>query len=147
MTAQEDPHPAPPVAGGQTERAEMSVWVEAWQMQCCGKPFTVGSRVSWTLRPADADYLENMLGAEAGGAIGATEDHHGADLDKVPATAGTVTAIAAVHCRYAPAPDRDERMLYPVASSGVQTAVQMADGWTADGDDLEFAGYLVRLAV
>ena len=25
------------------------VWVDAWQMQCCGDPFAVGSSVEWTL--------------------------------------------------------------------------------------------------
>jgi hypothetical protein len=61
-------------------------------------------------------------------------------------TTGTVTAISAVHCRYAPPSDEDERMLYPVCSSSVLTPAMQADGWTPDRDGLRFVGYLVRVA-
>jgi hypothetical protein len=125
----------------------MSVWVEGWQMQCCGKPFEVGSRVAWTLVPVDADFLGHMLGAGSSGTIDAAEEHHGGVPDDTPETAGTVRAIRAVQCRYAPVPGGDERMLAPVAASAVQTDVQAADGWLTDGDGLQFVGYLVRLAV
>lgn len=27
----------------------MTIWIGGWQMQCCGKPFRLGSRVAWTL--------------------------------------------------------------------------------------------------
>lgn len=33
------------------------VWVDAWQMQCCGDPFAVGSRVAWTLSEPDREWL------------------------------------------------------------------------------------------
>ena len=125
----------------------MIVWVDGWQMQCCGEPFSVGSRVSWTLCPTDTDYVDHMLGAEAGGAIDAAEEHHGGVREGTPETTGTVTAIAAVHCRYAPVPGKASRMLYPVASSGVQTAITTADGQIPDLPGLKFAGYLVHLAV
>jgi hypothetical protein len=88
-----------------------------------------------------------MLGADAGRAIDAAEEHHGGVPEGTPETTGIVTAIAAVHCRYAPAPDGNARMLYPVASSGVQTAISTADGWAPLRPALKFAGYLVRLAV
>ena len=125
----------------------MSVWVEGWQMQCCGKPFEVGSRVAWTLVPVGADFLGDMLGAGSRGTIDAAEEHHGAVPEDTPETTGTVRAISAVQCRYAPVPGGDERMLAAVASSAVQTAVQAADGWVPDRGGLQFAGYLVRLAV
>ena len=28
---------------------DMTVWVDSWQMQCCGEPFCRGSQVAWTL--------------------------------------------------------------------------------------------------
>jgi len=58
---------------------------------------------------------------------------------------GTVTHIAAVHCRYAPRPGSESRTIYPVAGSGVLTIIESADGWTADRGDERFAGYLVQL--
>jgi hypothetical protein len=27
----------------------MTVWVDSWQMRCCGEAFHVGSQVAWTL--------------------------------------------------------------------------------------------------
>ena len=121
----------------------MTVWVDAWQMQCCGEPFGVGSRVSWTLIDADAEWAERVVGA--GVAVDAAEEHHGGAPDGTPETAGTVTAVSAVHCRYAPAPDGDQCMLYPVSSSAVLTPVMSADGWALDRDGQQFAGYLVRI--
>ena len=35
----------------------LTVWVDSWQMQCCGEPFRVGSQVTWTLGAADQDWL------------------------------------------------------------------------------------------
>jgi hypothetical protein len=119
----------------------MTVWVDAWQMQCCGDDFSAGSRVSWTLADADADWLRAVLGDDI--AVDAAEEHHGGVPDGTPPTTATVTAIAAVHCRYAPGRGRDERTLAPVRASAVLTPVTSADGWTPDRDDLHFAGYLV----
>jgi hypothetical protein len=39
----------------QTLAVALVVWVDGWQMQCCGTPFAVGSQVAWTL--GEADYL------------------------------------------------------------------------------------------
>jgi hypothetical protein len=41
----------------------MTVWVDAWQLQCCGKPFGVGSRVSWTLAGRVPSWVIAALGA------------------------------------------------------------------------------------
>jgi hypothetical protein len=55
----------------------MTVWVEFWQMQCCGEPFRQGDRVAWTVRATDTDWLEVMLGTHAQPGVDAVEDHHG----------------------------------------------------------------------
>lgn len=43
----------------------MTVWVDFWQMQCCGEPFRTGDQVAWTVRATDPDWLEVMLGPQA----------------------------------------------------------------------------------
>jgi hypothetical protein len=123
----------------------MTVWVDSWQMQCCGEPFRLGSQVAWTLGGADPDWLEEMLGADAQQAVDAAEEHHGGVPEDTVPTPGTVTRIAAVHCRFAPTPGSDSPTSYPVPGSGVTTDVVSADGWTADRDDKLFVGYLVQL--
>jgi hypothetical protein len=123
----------------------MTVWVDSWQMQCCGEPFRLGSQVAWTLRGADPDWLEAVLGPDGQQTVDAAEEHHGGVPDDTVPTRGTVARVAAVHCRFAPGPGSDSRTSYPVPGSGVLTDVESADGWTADRGDGQFVGYLVEL--
>ncbi|WP_344975278.1 DUF6578 domain-containing protein [Streptosporangium fragile] len=122
------------------------VWVDGWQMECCGASFRVGSRIAWTLGPADADALTPVLGENTAATVDRVEDHHGDLPEDTPATEATVTAITAVHCRYAPRAHDDPRTLHPVNDSAVFSAVTHADGRTPDLGELQFVGYLVRLA-
>ena len=126
---------------------EIKVWMDDWQMQCCGEPFTVGDEVGWTLRDPDTEWLELVLGSELANAVDSAEEHHGGIEEGVTPTVGIVTSIHAVRCRYAPLPDEAETHLAPVAGSGTLDAVRSADGWTPDRRGLRFAGYLVQLEV
>lgn len=133
------------VSAGQTLAVALVVWVDGWQMQCCGTPFAVGSHVAWTLGEADRDWLKTLLSADVQRTIDMAEEHHGQLPDDTPETRATVTRIRAVHCRYASRPGHDPRTLYPVPGSGVLSDLESADGWTPDCGDAQFAGYLVDL--
>lgn len=119
----------------------MTVWVDSWQMQCCGDPFRRGSKVAWTLREVDPDWFAAMLGPFVRRNVEATEEHHGGVPEYTPPTTGTVARIAAVHCRYAPR-EGDPGPSYPVPGSGVLTEVESADGRIADRGEERFVGYL-----
>jgi hypothetical protein len=124
----------------------MTVWIDFWQMQCCGKPFALGTQVAWTLRALERDWIGEVLGPDAPLTADATEEHHGGvDGDTEP-TRGTVRRILAVHCRFAARPDSGSLTAYPVPGSGIWTDLKSADGWTADRGDQRFLGYLARLA-
>lgn len=125
----------------------IKVWVDDWQMQCCGEPFAIGDEVSWTLRDPDTEWLELVLGNDLAGSIDQAEEHHGGVGEDVTHTRGIVAAIHTVHCRYAPISGGADTALYPVAGSGVVDAVRSADGWIPDRGELKFAGYLVQLTV
>jgi hypothetical protein len=127
-----------------TDSVGLTVWVDGWQMQCCGEPFAVGSDISWTLGDADVDWLEAVLGSKAAEVDSAAE-HHGALPKDTPKTAATVSSISAVHCRYALDPGGDSKIRYPVRNSAVLTELPAADGWTPDRGDLQFTGYLVEI--
>lgn len=120
------------------------VWVDGWQMQCCGEPFTAGSSVSWTaVADSDTDWLVPVIGKAEAAAITHAEEHHSDGLDTV---AGAVRAIRAVHCKLAPKPGGNPQYNYPVEGSASILPVERADGWdTVDG--LDFRGYLVDLEV
>jgi hypothetical protein len=122
----------------------MTLWVDAWQVQCCGEPFRLGSPVAWTVREADRDWLQAVLGAEAAPGVDGAEEHHCGTPEGTEPTTGVVTRISAVHCRYAPRPG-DPRALYPVPGSGVLTDVDSADGRIVDRGEERFVGYVVRL--
>ena len=122
----------------------MTVWVDSWQMQCCGDPFGRGSTVAWTLRDADPDWFDAMLGPRVRRTADAAEEHHGRVPEDTPPTTGTVALIAAVHCRFA-SPGSDAGPSRPVPGSGVLTEVESADGWIADRGEERLVGYLVQL--
>lgn len=130
---------------GRLAPVEITVWVDSWQMQCCGDPFRRGARVSWTLLlEPDRDWLRDVLGQETADSVDAAEEHHGGVAEDANPIAGTVASIAAVHCRYAPRPGLGSG-LYPVPGSGVLTELDAADGWTPERPDQRFVGYLVRI--
>jgi hypothetical protein len=133
---------------GHTQRMRLVVWVDDWQMQCCGEPFHVGSEVAWTVSETGQtaqDRLESMLGANEHVKVDAAEEHHGGLPPDTPRTRGTVARIRACHCRYEPSPGEDPRVLYPVPGSGVVSDLESADGWTPDRGGAKFVGYLVDL--
>ena len=125
----------------------MTVWVDSWQVQCCGEPFHRGSQVAWTLGPADTVWLEEILSPHARQPVDAAEEHHGGLPEDAQATVGTVTGIAAVHCRFESSPGGGPPAFCAVRGSGVLTDIERADGWTLDRGEERFVGYLVRLDV
>lgn len=56
------------------DRRTVPVWVDEWQYACCGDPFTVGDRVTWTLGPADQAFLAPLLGPHLPGWAGTLPD-------------------------------------------------------------------------
>jgi hypothetical protein len=64
---------------GDTAQMSVWVWVEGWQMECCGESFRIGSTVSWTLTETDPELLETILGEERAAEIPFTEEHHGTE--------------------------------------------------------------------
>ena len=125
---------------GQTQGVESRIWVEAWQLQCCGDPFEVGQLVSWTVTSVvDREYLVNVIGEEAAAAVTDHEDHHDVAEGDVRPLSGTVRDIAAVSCHFAP----QGRALYPVPGTAVVEMRSRADGWEREDESLKFLGYIV----
>jgi hypothetical protein len=118
------------------------IWVEAWQLQCCGDPFEVGELVSWTVAEAvDREYLATVIGEEAAATVSDYEDHHDVAGDDVRPLSGTVKEISAVSCHFA----LQGRALYPVPGTAVVEARSRADGWEHERESLRFLGYIVSL--
>jgi hypothetical protein len=129
----------------------MLVWVDGWQMQCCGDPFAVGSRVEWTLyEMADEDWLDSVLGEELAGEVTHGEEHHdeAAAAAAAPTTVGQVQRIRAVCGKFGPDPGSVSAAApvnIPIPGTAELVDVTRADGWYREPDGLEFNGYLVDL--
>jgi hypothetical protein len=119
-----------------------TVWVDDWQMQCCGEAFSVGDRVSWRCAPVDGKWLTESLGPELARTVTHHEEHHGGEGTEP--LIGTVLSIRAVCRDLAPRPGENPRVLYPVPDTAVLTGVETADGWFK-ADKGHFAGYLAEL--
>jgi hypothetical protein len=96
----------------------ITVWVDGWQLQCCGEPFRLGSQVAWTLRAAAPRWLGKVLGADAP-AVDAWKEHHGGVPEDTAPTRGTITRIVAVHYRSAPVPGKGPAAALPIPRRGV----------------------------
>ncbi|WP_148076991.1 DUF6578 domain-containing protein [Nocardioides aurantiacus] len=126
----------------------MLVWVEAWQMQCCGKKFRAGRDVTWNLHEhPDVDWLVPAIGKELAAQVDRQEDHHDAP-DGAPVTSATVRRIRAMSIKYAPSPD-DSEVPIPIPGSARIVDVGKADGWYPEAErrGLSFEGYLVDIDV
>jgi hypothetical protein len=91
------------------------VWVDAWQLQCCGDPIHVGRDVTLTVSPnVDVDYLGTVLGEERASTLTDYEDHHDVEAPVVELL-GVVDTVEAVSCEFS----LQGRALYPVAGTSV----------------------------
>lgn len=104
------------------------VFMEGWQLECCGERFTVGDRVEWTLQPIEGRaWYSDALGSALADELAFHEEHHGGALQGHPQTAGTVTSIRAAFCRYGSQPGEDPRNRYPIAGTGRLERIERAD--------------------
>lgn len=120
----------------------LTIWVDDWQIQCCGTNFAPGDVVSWTLLEVDSEDYADVVGSEHANEIDLREEHHGQEEGHVP-TSVEVLSIAEVHCRYEVPPGATDKVNHPVPGTTVLVPVNEADGWAQARPDVRFAGYLV----
>lgn len=134
------------------QRVVRIVWVDEWQVQCCGDPFEEGQEVTWSLaavrerfgigRPTDA------VGDDVARRITHVEDHHDVLSQGTSAVRGRVVSLLRASCRFAPRPGRGaDRALHPVPGSAVLQKVTRAAGREAAAPGLRVIGYVVELRV
>lgn len=119
--------------------------MDAWQLQCCGEPFKVGSRIRWTLT-ADHDlrFLADVLGDEVSARVTHREDHHGGVPEDTLPVEGVVRSILAVGSRDGVRPDRHGGVS-PRRGTGTVTSVTSARGQDPDRPGARLVGYVIEL--
>ncbi|MFE0737901.1 DUF6578 domain-containing protein [Streptomyces sp. NPDC058855] len=120
----------------------LTIWVDDWQMQCCGESFAPGDVVSWILLEVDPEDYADVVGGERADEIDFCEEHHGQDGGRMP-TSVEVVSIVEVHCCYGVAPGATDKANRPVPGTTVLVPVERADGWAKTRPGVSFAGYLV----
>ncbi|MET9088432.1 DUF6578 domain-containing protein [Streptomyces sp. NPDC004237] len=120
----------------------LTIWIDDWQIQCCGQSFAPGDVVSWTLLEVDPGDYADVVGSERANEIDFREEHHGHEDGHAP-TSVEVVSIAEVHCRYGVPPGATDEVNYPVPGTAVLVPVKEADGWAKARPEVDFAGYLV----
>ena len=120
------------------------VWVDDWQLQCCGTPFAIGDEVTWTLSSTpDRDWLFGIFGPEPAHRITHAEEHHG--QGNLVATRGRVIDISAASCHYTEHPRGRGAEVRHIAGSGELHPVTEAAGYGSGPDGTLFLGYVVEL--
>ncbi|WP_037859466.1 DUF6578 domain-containing protein [Streptomyces sp. NRRL S-340] len=120
----------------------LTIWVDDWQMQCCGERFTPGDVVSWKLLETDPEDYADVVGSKRAAEIDFHEEHHGQEEEHAPTWLKVLT-ITEVHCRYEAPPGSTGNVHHPVPGTTVLVPVREADGWAEARPDVRFAGYLV----
>ncbi|MGR4882126.1 DUF6578 domain-containing protein [Streptomyces sp. LARHCF249] len=120
----------------------VTVWVDDWQIQCCGQSFATGDVVSWNLLQVDPEDYVDIVGSQRASGIDFREEHHGQDQG-CAATWLEVLTIAEVHCQYEVPPGSTANHYYPVPGTAVLVPAEEADGWAEARPDVRFVGYLV----
>ncbi|MET9791433.1 DUF6578 domain-containing protein [Streptomyces canus] len=122
----------------------LTIWVDDWQIQCCGQSFAPGDVVSWTLLEIDPEDYADVVGSKRADEIDFREEHHGQGEEHAP-TSVVVVSIAEVHCRYEVPPGATDNVNHPVPGTTVLVPAKEADGWAKAKPDVRFAGYLVTV--
>ncbi|MFE1955014.1 DUF6578 domain-containing protein [Streptomyces sp. NPDC059524] len=121
----------------------VTIWVDGWQMQCCGESFGPGDLVSWSLVEATPEDHADFLGDERAGAIDFREEHHGPEEHPPPSRLRVLT-VTEVHCRYELPAGSTSNRYCPVPGSAELVPVEgAADGWAKARPDVDFVSYLV----
>jgi hypothetical protein len=78
----------------------VAVWVDRWQMACCGTPFSIGDPIDWTVSSnVDRSFLGRVTSPEVARSIEYCEEHHDDD-EPVLGLTGVVRSIRLAFCRY-----------------------------------------------
>lgn len=125
----------------------MVVWVDAWEMQCCGTPFEIGELVEWTVEDASGrrDWLTDLLGDELAAQVGYIERHHAEDPQRPRMRlVGRVARVRSAFRRYVDGPPGSQTLVAVPGSLTWQDPGR-ADGWEDEVDGRLFCGYVVEV--
>ncbi len=113
------------------------VFYDCWQMECCGKKFSVGDTVKWLIYKAER--LNTPVDV---GRIDYCYEAHSSDWHNLLVLEGKVEEIKILYEKFEPSKD-DPRLLIPI--DGKIIKAKTAKGFDRKLDGMEASGYIVLL--
>lgn len=114
------------------------VYYEAWEMACCGIPFSVGDVVKWTVSKNNTIFTPVSIGE-----IDYCYDAHSSQTDKLLLFTGKVESIKILYHRYVQRSDEEEVL---VAIDGKLLNAEKVQGFEEDFEDMQAVSYVVELS-
>ena len=116
---------------------QITVWIDSWQIQCCGEPFKTGDKIKWTALKWKFEKPVVEVGK-----IDFYYENHAESNDNLFEIEGIVEEILAIHCVY----KLDDEKKVQVAVSGITVPVNNENGWDKDiNDKMQFTAYCAKL--
>ena len=113
------------------------VFYESWQMECCGKAFSIDDTVKWLV------YKTEQINTPVDiGRIDYCYEAHSSNWQNLFVFEGKVETIRILYEQYKPTPN-DLRLLVPV--NGELVEAKRAEGFDKKLNDMEASGYVVVL--
>ena len=113
------------------------VFYESWQMECCGKSFSIGDTVKWLVYETEQINTPVDIGR-----INYYYEAHSSDWQNLFILEGRVETIKILYHQYKPTVS-NPRLLIPV--NGEIVEAERAEGFDKKLNDMEASGYVVGL--
>ena len=119
------------------------IWVDGWQLQCCGHSITVGSAISCDCAAVDRSWLSAIIGADQATRVDYMEEHHDGYI--IFRVRGVVRGVDAVCCSY----DVDPltKIASPISDSSSRQSFETVSGHERGAPSKDLVGYLVTIDV
>lgn len=122
------------------------VWVDGWQLDCCGDPFGIGDAVTWLLKPATTSWFVEMLGEEIGSRVSHAEERHDESAIATEQR-GRVVSMRRVYLTMWRHTPQSVTWFPAEGSAELVDVVHTSDADSCAVPDGELFGYLVELSL
>ena len=120
------------------EMMKCTIYYEAWEMACCGTPFSVGDVIKWGVSKNNTVLTPVDIGK-----INYCYDAHSFKRDQLLLLTGKVEKIKILYHKYVSKSDEEQVL---IAVDGKLFDVEKVQGFEENFEDMQVAGYVVELS-
>ncbi len=116
-----------------------TVFYESWQMECCGKAFSIGDIVKWLVYEIEREQILTPVDL---GTIDYCYEAHDGDWEKLFVLEGKVETIKILYEKFRPMAENPQSL---VSVGGKLFNSKRAKGFEKKIEDMKPTGYIVEL--